>query len=437
MRRRLMLVGALLLAFANGITAQDIGKNARNSLLNQRILRNAYVGICVYDPANGKYLYTHDPDRYFAPASNTKLFSLYTGLSYLGDSTTGIQYLIADDTLFIRGTGDPSFLHPDFGVQPAFAFLQNTTLPIVLVNPTDKNEKFGPGWSLGDYNRSYQPERSAFPIYGNVAWFTVKGHRLQVMPEWFARHRHLYRSTRLRTRSFYVYRNAKSNVFHYNLRVYNDAHVQQVPFVIDGGATTAALLADTLHKPVRYEPARELATDGWTNVRNVPLDSLFKHMMYRSDNFFAEQTDQMVSMKLFDTISTTRIIDFMLDGKLNDLPDKPKWVDGSGLSRYNQFTPRDMIAVLNKLYQEFPPARVDSLLPTGGKGTLSSLYHDMSGSIFAKTGSLRQVVSLSGYLITQKGKTLFFSILINHCLYPLPSARLAMQHFLHTIWENN
>lgn len=437
MRCPSLLICAAILAFSSCSIAQNVQKNARTSLLNQRILKSAYVGISVYDPATGRYLYDHDAERYYTPASNTKLYSFYTGLSCLGDSTTGIQYLILDDTLYIRGTGDPSFLHPDFPVQPAFDFLREATLPVVFVNPPDENEIYGPGWSWDDYNADYQPERSAFPIYGNVAWFSVEHHRLKVTPSWFAAHGHLVRNARMRTRTFYVRRSPRDNTFHYNLRVSNDTDIQEVPFVVDDGATTAALLADTLHKTVLYEPDRPLPPDGWQNVHNVPLDSLFKHMMYRSDNFFAEQTDQMVSMKLFDTIGTARVIDYMLSGKLSDLPDKPKWVDGSGLSRFNLFTPRDMITVLGKLYRDFEPARIDSMLPTGGKGTLSGLYHDMSGSIFAKTGSLSHEVSLSGYLITQKNRTLLFSILINHCVYPLSSARLAMQHFLHTVWEEN
>jgi D-alanyl-D-alanine carboxypeptidase/D-alanyl-D-alanine-endopeptidase (penicillin-binding protein 4) len=443
------VAGAVLLTFPARAQAPDtiqtsaagaterIAENARTALLDQRALRGAHVGVCVYDPATGQYLYTHAADRYFTPASNTKLYTFYTGLTHLGDSTTGIQYRVENDTLYIRGTGDPSFLHPDFPHQPAFEFLRRTKLPIVMVNPPYENKVFGPGWSWEDYNEDYQPERSAFPIYGNVAWFTVKNHRIQVMPRYFAHRRRLVRSSRMKTRSFYVHRSAKENLFRYNLHVTNDSDPQQVPFMTHKGETAAKLLADTLHKPVRFEPRRRLSPGGWVTVHNVPVDSLFRHMMYRSDNFYAEQTDQMTSMKLFDTISTRRTIDYMLDGALKDLPDTPTWVDGSGLSRFNLFTPRDMISILDRLYQGFAPARIDSMLPTGGKGTLSSLYHDISGSIFAKTGSLSHEVSLSGYLITRSGRTLLFSILINQCVYPLSAARLAMQNFLHTVWENN
>lgn len=437
MRQLLVLALGIMLTCSNCSIAQSIQKNAQYSLLSQRILRKAYVGICIYNPATKKFLYEHDADRYFIPASNTKLYTFYTGLRYIGDSTTGIQYQVMDDTLYIRGTGDPSLLHPDFPEQPAFEFLQRASQPIVFVNPVYENKEFGPGWSLNDYNADYQPERSAMPLYGNVAWFSIRDHRLQVTPAWFAGQGDVRHNSRLRTRSFYVHRDRNENHFQYNSHVRDDSTGQQVPFIVNNGATTALLLADTLHKPVLYEPSKVLPENAWLAVRNVPLDSLFRHMMYRSDNFYAEQTDQMVSLKLFDTISTERVIRYMLYNELRDLPDTPTWADGSGLSRLNLFTPNDIVRILDKLSQEFTAARIDSMLPTGGKGTLSSLYHDMAGSIFAKTGSLRHEVSLSGYLTTQKGHTLIFSILINHCLYPLQSARLAMQRFLHKIWEED
>jgi len=155
--------------------------------------------------------------------------------------------------------------------------------------------------------------------------------------------------------------------------------------------------------------------------------------MYHSDNFFAEQTLLMVSNELLGRMNDADVIDTLLKTDLKGLPQRPYWVDGSGLSRNDLFTPRDFVWLLNKMKDEFGLARLKGILPTGGKGTLSSYYKKDSGFIFAKTGSLSGVVALSGFLITKKDRLLIFSILINNNGYP--SVRRKMESFLEGIRE--
>ncbi|MGH2643116.1 MAG: D-alanyl-D-alanine carboxypeptidase [Chitinophagaceae bacterium] len=435
MKRNIFLLLLASITFSNYSFSQSIQEYANNLLLNNRALRNAYIGICIYNPQQKEYLYNHNAFGYFSPASDTKLYTFFTGLTLLGDSTSGIQYQVHHDTIYIRGTGDPSLLHPDFKEQTVIRFLKNTHLHIAFTNPVYENNIFGPGWSWDDYNEEYQPERSAMPLYGNVARFSVRDRRIQVMPEWFAEHHLLRRNWRMHVYSFYVRRAPQRNIFNYNVRIYHDSDPQEVPFIVNNGKVSARLLADALHKPVYYEPDKKLPDGQWATVHNIPLDSLFRNMLYRSDNFYAEQTLQMCSMKLFDTISTHRMIRYILEHPLSDLPNAPRWVDGSGLSRYNLFTPLDMVSVLNKIYEGFPHDRIYAMLPTGGEGTLKDLYHNMRGYIFAKTGSLMHVATLSGYLITKKGHTLIFSVLVNNCISPLDDARVAVEDFLTKIWE--
>src|SRR6185312_7977410 len=82
----------------------------QDSLLGQPGLRSAQVGISLYDPATATRLFDYQGDKYFMPASNTKLFSLYPGLKYLGDSLIGIRYWLTDTALFIIPSGDPTLL---------------------------------------------------------------------------------------------------------------------------------------------------------------------------------------------------------------------------------------------------------------------------------------------------------------------------------------
>ena len=76
-------------------------------LLENNELKSAHVGVYVYDDSSKKIIADYQSDKYFVPASNTKLFSLFAGMKYLGDSLVGISYLETDTALFITGTGDP------------------------------------------------------------------------------------------------------------------------------------------------------------------------------------------------------------------------------------------------------------------------------------------------------------------------------------------
>jgi serine-type D-Ala-D-Ala carboxypeptidase/endopeptidase (penicillin-binding protein 4) len=174
----------------------------------------------------------------------------------------------------------------------------------------------------------------------------------------------------------------------------------------------------------------------WHKIKSQPSDSLFKPMMHRSDNFFAEQSLLMVSNEYLGYMSDGKIIDTLLKYDLKDVPQKPKWVDGCGLSRYNLFTPQSFVYILNKTKNEFGWERLKNILPTGGTGTLSSYYKKDSGFIYAKTGTLSNNCALSGFLITKKGKVLIFSVLANNYTTGATPVRRAVEQFLLSIREN-
>jgi len=93
----------------------------------------AHVGISIFETAAGKYLYNYQADKYFVPASNTKIPTCYAAMKYLGDSLRSLDYLETDTVLFIRPTADPSFLHRDFIVHPAFNFLKKTNKKLAFI----------------------------------------------------------------------------------------------------------------------------------------------------------------------------------------------------------------------------------------------------------------------------------------------------------------
>jgi D-alanyl-D-alanine carboxypeptidase/D-alanyl-D-alanine-endopeptidase (penicillin-binding protein 4) len=93
--------------------------------------------------------------------------------------------------------------------------------------------------------------------------------------------------------------------------------------------------------------------------------------------------------------------------------------DGSGLSRYNKLTPRNTVNLLEAMRDDTSFVRS---LPIGGiDGTLERLMAGTAaeGRVLAKTGTLRHVRALSGYVINHKGHWIAFSIMVNDFLTPL------------------
>jgi D-alanyl-D-alanine carboxypeptidase/D-alanyl-D-alanine-endopeptidase (penicillin-binding protein 4) len=425
MRSFLFFLAACLVTIAVQAQPKNIRKWANEEILQQKDIRNAHTGICILDPSTGKYWLQYQDDKFFMPASNTKIFTLFTGLQLLGDSLPAMRYAEDDTAIYIQGTADPSFLHPDFRYQPVKDMLTGTDKRIWLAPAIIKNKRFGPGWAWSDYADYYQPELNAWPMYGHVARINISGSAYTVSPEYFARDLQLVRETA--PAEVLADRDERSNRFILHYRTDDrSSHDFEVPFITGGNEQLVQRLQDTLRKEVGL---LDKPISGQI-FKSIPVDTLFQPMMHRSDNFFAEQILMMCSALLGDTIDSRKTIKYMLDSVLKDLPQPPSWVDGSGLSRYNLITPRDFVYVLEKMYKTYPKERLWPLFPGGGKGTLRNYYQQLPGRLYAKTGTLSGCVALSGYMITKTGKTLVFSVLVNNHDTTSTVVRRAVERFL-------
>lgn len=94
------------------------------------------------------------------------------------------------------------------------------------------------------------------------------------------------------------------------------------------------------------------------------------------------------------------------------------WVDGSGLSWYNLFTPSQIVDLLIAVYRDDAlRAAILAALPIAGvDGTLAYRMQDNRAyqNVRAKTGTLSGVSCLSGYVWTRDGEPVAFSIMMNH-----------------------
>jgi serine-type D-Ala-D-Ala carboxypeptidase/endopeptidase (penicillin-binding protein 4) len=478
---QLLIIYYLLLTLSSCSVQKQIARSAKENVLSNKALQTAHVGISIFEPAENKYWFNYQGDKYFVPASNTKLPTCYAAMKYLGDSLVGLRYGIPEEKWFkenvivIQPTGDPTFLHEDFVTQPAFKFLQNiflkgTKRPGFLVEDFQL-ERWGDGWSWNDYEASYMAERSRMPVFGNTISIKLRDTSNRLVPnpiipyqkiaKPFTTGNHFFDSL-VNGKFAYVpakeidpkikiTRSVASNEFRTE-KSQDKFKPVIIPFFTDDWSTVFSFLGDTLKKELTLvTPSNKKETFVWENddgditvfhiknwgtIHSQPTDSLLKPMMHHSDNFFAEQSLLMVSNEMLGVMNDEKIIDTLLKTDFKDLPQKPRWVDGSGLSRYNLFTPQDFVAILNKMKNEFGMERIKVILPTGGEGTISSYYKADSGYIYGKTGTLSGVVAFSGFLYTKKGKLLIFSTLVNNHQASATEVRRAMEKFLEGIRNN-
>lgn len=359
-----------------------------------------FQGILFYDPLKKDTLYSRNSKKYFVPASNTKIFTLFGALETLPDKIPSLHYVVQNDTLFMEGTGDPTFLHPYFKDSTILRLSEPYThISLSLAN--FKDTKFGPGWAWEDYTDYYSAERSGFPIYGNITRIYMAD-SLQVTPHYF--------KDKVLPLTYIENREWDQNTFYFDP---DRRDTLEVPFIVDS-TLVKMLLGTALHKKIKLVP--NIPQTGKQTLYSVPSDSLYKRMMYESDNFLAEQLLILVSSTLSDTLNSARAREHIMDTYLTELKQPPKWIDGSGLSRYNLFTPESMVYILDRMYREIPRERLLNLFPVGGvSGTLkNSFVGDGQPYIYAKSGGMGGIYNLSGYLLARSGKILIFSFMNNH-----------------------
>jgi len=454
-----------LIILSSCSVSKQIAKSANEDVLSNKALAAAHVGISIFDPAANKYLYNYQGDKYFVPGSNTKLPTCYAAMKYLGDSLVGARILNYKEDVVVYAAGDPTFLNYEFKFQPLFKFLNGNGRSVIVRYKHWQDDRLGSGWSWNDFQETYMAERSAMPLYGNLVRFydvdscamavlgTTDSLKIKSSPKlfstsdfwfkWRFKFDELYKEgnnedikkkiAEGKEIGFKVSRDFGENKF--SVKPSFDLKKNQtMPFTTSSNITNK-LLEDTLHKKVineniYFDGHEKLNKASVKIIHSQPTDSLLKPMMHRSDNFFAEQSLLMVSNEMLGVMNDEKIIDTLLKTDFKDLPQKPRWVDGSGLSRYNLFTPQDFVAILNKMKNEFGMERIKVILPTGGEGTISNYYKADSGYIYGKTGTLSGILSFSGFLYTKKGKLLIFSTLINNHQATATDVRRAIEKFL-------
>ena len=364
-RPRAALAAALLLwtpALAQTTATPALLGEQIDRVLEDADFDGADWGVYVEDLDSGDVLYARDAESGYIPASNMKLVTTATALDVLGPdfrfetrlyADGPVAYGTLDGALVVRGSGDPRF-----GGRPRAG---------------DLDDAFGQ-WA--DDLLAARVRRVTGPVvlFDDVVE-SPDGHFLR------------------RMRSAFEGRGL-------------DLMTDSVLVIADGhypGFSDLELLSTH-----RSAPLADYV--GWTNTE--------------SDNLYAERILRAVAAHVFPSPGPVRpsLRAGSADRLLMSLGVEPTTfvvADGSGLSRDNRMTPVGTVALLRGMWGHPDAATREAFvrsLPVGGRtGTLERRYRsgDARGNVRAKTGYIRQVRTLSGYVTTATGRTLAFSLMCN------------------------
>lgn len=378
-----------------------------------------FTGFALFDPETDEYIYEHNSNKFFTPASNTKILTLYTTLQYLGDSIPSLSYVEQGDSILISPLGDPVTLHPHFGSNDhAIQKLLSKKKAITICTDHFTEKPYGSGWAWDDHQYAYQAQRSVLPVFGNLIWLTSDTllHMVSVVPTSVEHELINGEKTKI----------SREGPNHFKIEVpekITENITLRYPLEMD-----TSFLRDFWERqygtPLSFSETCA-RPDSAKTVYSIQIDTVLRYFMHHSDNMIAEQLLLASSASALDEMNTSKIINHVKENNLKEVSDEINWVDGSGLSRYNMFTPRAVVYVLHQILKEEGLSRVSSIFPSGGvSGTVKSWYSGRNSQpyIFAKTGTLRNNHALSGYLKTDSGRVLIFSFFHNH--FPGPSSTI-------------
>ena len=165
-------------------------------------------------------------------------------------------------------------------------------------------------------------------------------------------------------------------------------------------------------------------------------DKLYRAMMHDSDNLIAESLLLMVGESTIGKLSTAETILYLKQNGGIPFDSQMRWVDGSGLSRYNLLSPEIIVKALRTILNIRGWDATKTLFPTTGQGTTENSFQSIAMPVvYAKTGTLNNNFCLSGYFVSKKGRRFIFSIMVNHHMSSKKAVTNACTQLLQWYWR--
>lgn len=416
----------------------------------------AVVGAAVVDLGSGKTVYERNADRPLIPASNMKVFVIATALAVLGPSFQFETVLAGDGTnLILIGGGDPALGDPRLatkdGRSQASHFeewadhlrhrgMDFISGDLLIDESLFDDQRINPTWEASDLGKWYAAPVGALNFNDNCIDITIHPAKelgapveLSIQPP--GAQIEIKNNCKTGSGGTPVLRHPPGTEEY----VINGTCGKNWPFGPVAHPNPGMLAAQSLawalkNKGIQFgggiRQSRVRAPDGSIpstltilDRAETPLADVLQRTGKDSQNLFAECLIKRIG---FETarpkgnplpqgtwkLGAQAILETMASAGIDT--DGLRVADGSGLSRENSCTARQLTSVLiwvNR--QPFASCFRDSLSSAGTDGSLRRRLRDIPGSVLGKTGTMRGIRTLSGFVASHEGSEYAFAIMFN------------------------
>ena len=421
-------------------------------------MKHSTMSVCVYNVTQGKQLYAYNAEVSMIPGSVNKIFTTGAGFARLGSNFRFVTKIgirgeidregVLHGNIYITGGGDPLLGSYRYRQTTPDSLFNGWTLALkkkgvkrvdgrVCFNTSIFDEEpLHDSWQWGDIGNYYAAGVSGLNFHENMYFVYFNpgkklGHpasAVRIQPKNLDIHgscevttageqtgdqviiygspfnsNRLYRGTVPLGKNDFAVRGAMPNparncadMFASDLRTHGVG--------ISSNSMQVYSKPDSLRAVVDYYSSDYYTIAQYTNhtSNNVYAESIFKYLGY--DRFGKGSFSN----------GSKAVGEFLSDRKLER--SGVRIVDGSGLSRLNRVTADFICRYLAAMTKEpFYNDFLQSLAEVGESGTAKSMLPNLPKdiSIHLKTGTLEEVKSYAGYIITAKGETLAFAIISN------------------------
>ncbi|MDF2940085.1 MAG: putative D-Ala-D-Ala carboxypeptidase [Gammaproteobacteria bacterium] len=409
------------------------------------------TGILIENANTGQVLYQLHSTQSFTPASNTKVFTAAAALWYLGPefrfqttlSTKGsVQNNELDGNAYITFSGDPSFKSSnllDLIAQLKASGVHSIDGNVILDDSVYSGPQYPLGWPQDDLPYCYAAPATGIIINQNCMYFQLNngkvvhrdGNKFPVNNQV-----KLVARSALRTCGFepeilgdntVILKGCLLNqqIWNFQFAVHNPGNyaIQMVTRYLN---SQGIILKGQVELGTTPYGVKVIATRQSAN-----LQTLLGIMLKKSDNLYAESITRTLGKQYYGVGSHkagANAINAILEKQVGPDFTPPYLQDGSGESTYNLASPQQLVQVLHAMYHS-PMGKIfiKELAISGQPGTL--VYRmstpPLRGKIFAKTGTIEGVSTLSGYIILPGRQPVIFSIMMNEIVGSKTRARAA------------